>query len=356
MLQMRWQIRLHDWLRKQREAQALPSAKISHRHLRLTSSLAALFACVALVSCGGGSNGAADNAGGSGSGATSTASSTPATTTGLAQQPNAPQFTSNTSTDGLNWFNFRRQQSGLAALGRNAKVDTAAQAHSTYQKLNNTISHEEVAGNPGFTGAMLQDRLAAAGFVFTMQRFAFGEVIAATGDTSGFVAAEDLVGAIYHRFVILEPMFTEAGAGTDSVKDGYTYFTTDFVANGLGPGLGRGNFVVYPPVDQKDVPTDFFSDRETPDPVPNQNQVGYPVSIHADITSTVSVQSFTVAPRGGAPLAVQQLVHATDTNTPVSAAAIIPLSVLSPKTTYDVRFAGTVDGVAASRAWSFTTQ
>jgi hypothetical protein len=33
--------------------------------------------------------------------------------------------------------------------------------------------------------------------------------------------------------------------------------------------------------------------------VPNQNEVGYPISVHADINNPVLVQSFTVAPRGG---------------------------------------------------------
>jgi uncharacterized protein YkwD len=327
-----------------------PLFSTPHR-ARFTLCIVALSACVALASCGGGGDSNATAAA-----TPSSASPVTSSATLLSQAPNAPQVTSDTATDGLGWFNYRRQQSGLATVSRNAKVDGAAQAHSTYQKLNNTISHEEVSGNAGFTGTTLQDRLTAAGFAFTTSRFAYGEVISATGDPSGFVAAEDLVGAIYHRFVILEPMFTQAGAGTASVTDGYTYFTTDFVANGLGPGLGRGNFAVYPPANQVSVPANFFTDRETPDSVPAQNEVGYPISIHADITATVLTQSFTVQPHGGAPLSVQRLTNATDTNTPRSGAAIIPLSVLLPKTTYDVHFAGTVDGVAASRDWSFTTQ
>ncbi|MDB5852184.1 MAG: hypothetical protein JWR22_225 [Herminiimonas sp.] len=349
MSQKHWEIGMHRKLLNELHP------VITARRLNAPSaiSIAALVACMALASCGGG--GSSDSNGSTG-GTTSTPTPQTSSSTILSQAPNAPQFVSNTATDGLDWFNYRRQQSGLATVSRNAKVDAAAQAHSTYQKLNNTISHEEVSTNAGFTGTTLQDRLTAAGFSFTTSRFAYGEVISATGDPSGFVAAEDLVGAIYHRFVILEPMFTQAGAGTASVTDGYTYFTTDFVANGLGPGLGRGNFAVYPPANQTSVPTNFFTDRETPDPVASQNEVGYPISVHADITAIVLTQSFTVQARGGAPLSVQKLTNATDTNTPRSAAAIIPLSVLSPKTTYDVHFAGTVDGVAASRDWSFTTQ
>jgi hypothetical protein len=198
--------------------------------------------------------------------------------------------------------------------------------------------------------------LKAAGYAFTQSRFAYGEVISATGSLSGFDAADGLVTAIYHRFVIFEPVFKEAGVGAASVSGGYTYFTTDFGANGLGPGVGRGNFVLYPFADQTQVPVIFYSDREMPDPVPNRNEVGYPVSIHADITAVVSVQSFTLKPRGGATMPVQLLTHATDANTSNSVAAIIPIAVLTAKTTYDAQFVGTVDGVPANRSWSFTTQ
>lgn len=318
-------------------------------------AVAALALCAFLASCGGG-GGSGQTAGAStGSGITNTSDINVSL---LAQQPGAPTATGVTATDGFNWFNFRRQQAGLTAVTRNAQVAQAAQAHSTYQKLNDTITHDEIQGNPGFTGVALADRLSAAGYTFQSPSYAYGEVISATGDTSGFAAAEDLVGAIYHRFVILEPMFAQAGSGSDTVTNGYTYFTTDFVVDGLNGGLAHGGFVVYPFPGQTDTPTNFYSDREIPDPVPNQNEVGYPISVHAniDINTAITVQSFTVQPHGGSPLQVRTLVHASDSNTPISAAAIIPLSPLNAKTTYDVHFAGTVDGVAASRDWSFTTQ
>jgi hypothetical protein len=78
--------------------------------------------------------------------------------------------------------------------------------------------------------------------------------------------------------------------------------------------------------------------------------------VHANITSTVTVQSFSVRPRGGADLAVRQLSHDLDSHTPTSAAAIIPVSRLAAATTYDVSFSGTVDGTPVSRSWSFTTR
>jgi hypothetical protein len=113
---------------------------------------------------------------------------------------------------------------------------------------------------------------------------------------------------------------------------------------------------VWPFDGQAQVPINFFSDYETPDPVPNINEVGYPISVHANITSRVTVQSFSVHPRGGADLAVRLLTRSADPETPFSSAAIIPLSRLASGTVYDVSFSGTLDGAPVSRSWSFTTK
>jgi uncharacterized protein YkwD len=319
-------------------------------------SIPALLLASLLAACGGGSDG------GSGGGATQLTQASV-----LAQEPGAPVMTGNPAIDGINWINYRRTQAGLTALTQNSRIDVAAQAHSDYQRMNNTMpSHEQTPGLPGFTGATVPDRLNAAGYTL-IRPFAYGEVIAAAGDPAGAVMVEELIGAIYHRFVILEPRFKDIGAGSATTGAGYTYFTADFGAsNGYGAGLGRGKIITYPFAAQTKVPPNFFSDTETPDPVPNQNEVGYPISVHADITSKLSVQSFSVHPRGGADLAVRLLSAATDTETGIGTAAIIPLAVLAAGTIYDVSFTGiinylsdtgaVVDSVAVSRDWSFTTR
>lgn len=279
----------------------------------------------------------------------------------LQQEAFAPAFTGNTADDGFNWTNFRRKQAGIPELTRNSLIDAAAQGHSQYQQQNNTITHEQTAGKPGFTGAKLLDRLNAAGYVFDDSlSFAYGEVIAVANDNSGFYLAEELVTAIYHRFVMFEPIFKESGTGAATAPGGATYFTNNLGArNGFGPGLGRGQLVVYPVPGQLGVATVFFSNQEQPDPVPNQDKVGYPISVHADFTSTLKVDSFTARARGGAALTIRLLTAANDPQTKQSgpsAAAIIPLAVLAPATTYDVSFSGQVDGVQIDRNWSFTTR
>ncbi|MGO4382443.1 CAP domain-containing protein [Pseudoduganella sp. RAF53_2] len=303
-----------------------------------------------LTACGGG--GGSTSSGSDIGVATPTTPTTPTPT----DQPGAPAMTGDTATDGFNWFNYRRAQIGLSQLTRNSRIDAAAVGHSNYLRLNNTVVHNQTAGNPGFTGAALSDRFAAAGYTLTLP-YAYGEVISAASDRSGVYHAEELIAAIYHRFVVFEPVFREMGAGAATGNNNYTYFTADLAtSNGYGAGVGHGKVVNYPADGQTAVPTTFNSDNESPDPVPNQNQVGYPISVHADISAQISVTTFTVHPRGGSNMTTRLLSRATDAETPTSAAAIIPLSTLQSGTTYDVSFSGTVDSVPVSRNWSFTTK
>jgi hypothetical protein len=113
--------------------------------------------------------------------------------------------------------------------------------------------------------------------------------------------------------------------------------------------------VVWPFNGQAQVTPNFMSNSEQPDPVPDRNEVGYPISVHANIDAPVTVQTFTVRPRGGANLQVLA-VSPSGSATQRTAAAIIPLAPLRAATTYDVSFAGTVNGAPVSRDWSFTTR
>jgi len=325
-------------------------------------------AALTLTACGGGA--------GNGAGETNVVRPAVAST----QEPNAPQATGDTATDGLNWFNFRRQQLGLPAVAANTTVDRAAQAHSAYQTQWG-ITHYQTEGRTGFTGVCLYDneadpqcqpakvsRLESANYRFAQRSYAFGEVISAMSDSSGANAAEGLIGAIYHRFVIFEPMFKEAGVGKAVNPNGVTYFTTNFVSDGLEMACAaRGRIVHYPFAGQQGVPPKSFTDTQVPDPVPEKNEVGYPVSMHADIIARLNVQSFTVQPRGGAPLAVRTLTSATDPeHTSSTVAAVVPLAVLAPNTTYEAQFVGTVEygatadcpalTVPVNSSWTFTTR
>jgi uncharacterized protein YkwD len=312
------------------------------------SIVAALITALALAACGGGGSD-----GGSANG------STGGMATGFpGQNALAPVFTNNVATDGFNWINYRRAQAGVGVLARNSMLDRSAQAHSDYQRMNNDVTHEEDPAKPGFTGATVGARVQAAGYTLVPE-YTWGEIIAASTNSSGFYMAEELVTAIYHRFAMFEPMFKDMGSGSATGSDNYTYFTTNFGATGgYSPGLPSHTIVTWPVNGQTGVQHSFTSDFEEPDPVPDVKDVGYPISIHANLIETVAVQSFTVRPRGGATdLATRLLVRGRDPNTTMSSvAAIVPLSPLAANTTYDVSFTGTVSGAAVSKTWSFTTK
>jgi uncharacterized protein YkwD len=311
------------------------------------SVVAAFAAALALAACGGG-----------GSDSGSVSSSAGSTFTGFSGlDAAAPVPTNNIATDGFNWINYRRAQAGVGVLARNSMLDRSAQAHSDYQRLNSDVTHAEDPAKPGFTGATLEARVQAAGYTL-VRDYASGEIIAASTSSSGFYLAEELVTAIYHRFVMFEPLFKDMGSGAATGSSNYHYFTTNLGATGgYSPGLPSLTIVTWPVNGQTGVQTTFASNSEEPDPVPDADNVGYPISIHANLTETVAVQSFTVRPRGGAELARRLLVKGQDANTTMSSvAAIVPIAPLAANTTYDVSFSGTVGGAAVSKTWSFTTK
>ena len=274
----------------------------------------------------------------------------------IIQEAGAPTITGDMATDALNWFNFRRQQAGLRILLRNSVIDQAAKSHANYQQLNNVATHEETQGLPGFTGINPAARLRAAGYPLNSSGFSDGEVIAALNGNDGFAAAEGLIGAIYHRFTLLEPAFNEAGAGAASRFGGYNWLTVNLITNQNNASAGSMQIISWPTADQKNVRVNFFTDQEFPDPLPGTDEAGFPVSVHAEINAVLRVDSFTIRARGESPLAVKLLDQTTDVDTPASAAAIIPLSPLRPSTTYDVEFNGRINDQIVSRHWAFFTQ
>jgi len=316
---------------------------------------AAAAAAFALAACGGGGSGGDSSPAAPVSGGTAvTPIPTSPAPAPLPVDVNAPTQTGNIALDGRNWINYRRTQIGMPTAAENAQINNAALGHSEYLRINNLISHDQEPGRQGFTGADPGARLNAAGYTLPDQGFAYGEVISGTTNRSGFFMAEELITAIYHRFVIFEPMFREIGTGAATSASGYNYFTADFATRYCyGPGLARGAIVTWPFNGQTQVPPNFFSDTEEPDPIPDRNEVGYPISVHANLDTRLTVNAFTVRARGGDTLAVQRIEPLATVKT---AASIVPLAPLRAGATYDVSFSGTLNGVPVTREWSFTTR
>lgn len=355
--------------------------------LRWKATATAVAAAIALTACGGGGGGdaPASNTTPPTSGSTPTpANPAPTNPAPTNPAPTNPTPTNPTPTDpgaydgvvpvvnntiareGLAWINYRRGQIGMPAVAESAQINTAAVGHSNYLGANRLMSHDQIAGRTAFTGANVADRLTAAGYTLPPAPngyYGYGEVISGTTNTSGSFMVDELITAIYHRFVMFEPMFREVGTGAVTAR-GYSYFTADFAfRDAVGQGITKGSIVTWPYAGQVQVTRNFMSDSEDPDPVPDLNEVGYPVSVHTNLTSKLEVITFTMRPRGATTnLAVRRVdplsyQNATDpTKRVLTATSIVPLAPLAAATTYDVFFIGTVDGVAVTREWSFTTQ
>ena len=319
---------------------------------RWRALIAALVAASTLAACGGGG----DSTGGASAVSANTAPTDIPAAPSAVPGVSAPTASGNIALDGRNWINYRRAQAGVPTVTENVLINNAALGHSEYLRTNNLMSHDQKPGSQGFTGATLKDRLNAAGYIIPVNGYAYGEVISGTSNGDGFYMAEELITAIYHRFVMFEPKFREIGTGAARSAGGYHYFTADFAARGgFGPGIAVNSIVTWPYSGQAAVTPNFMSDSEDPDPVQGINEVGYPISVHANIDAVVAMQTFTVRPRGAANLQVQ-VVNSSADPARRTAVAIVPLAPLKARTTYDVCFAGTVNGTPVTRDWSFTTR
>lgn len=256
-------------------------------------------------------------------------------------------------TAALRQVNLRRTQIGLPALTLNAQIAAAAAGHSAYLAANNLTGHYQIAGQypAGFTGTTAGDRLDAAGYHWRL----YGEVIS-SGQATGTTAVESLIEAIYHRFGLFDPGVDEAGAGFVTTHPTYDNVLTINLGNQQVSATGSpaGWVGMYPYDGQIGVQIDFYSDTESPDPVAGTNRVGYPVSIHIGYGKRLSVTSFTLATAGGTSVPVTLLSAAADAHVPISAAAIIPVSPLTPGQTYRASFSGSADGAPMTRSWQFT--
>ncbi len=250
----------------------------------------------------------------------------------------------------LNRVNYYRSLAGLDDFSLSETLSLASQAHATYLKINELLGHYEDKDEypEGFTGVDPSDRAEVQGYQGTV-----GEVISYGHEAEEGV--DSLITAIYHRFGLLNPGYTEAGVGDDSYPAPFYYVQVINPARPQGTTEPTGIISVYPADGQTDVPLKFNSDDESPDPVPDTNTVGYPVSIQfSSDYETVTLTDFTIS-KNSVPLYATILDPVQDENTPENAFSVIPLAELEPETVYDVLFQWTVNAESYEKQWSFTT-
>jgi len=205
--------------------------------------------------------------------------------------------------DGLDYLNSLREKVGLNALVENSYLEKSALNHSIYMKYNNIFSHYESQNYRSFTGVTQSDRAIYTGYLSknVLENISYG-------DLSYKSSIDNLFSAIYHRFGFLNETINEIGIAKDGkyftydMGNGYlnslcsnppsfsygSYYS-DSCANDAKIGvkvynktinkvsLNNPKIVVWPPKNYQNSDVVFY--EEMPDPLPNMEVSGYPISV-----------------------------------------------------------------------------
>lgn len=160
-----------------------------------------------------------------------------------------------------------RARLGLDPAALDDAVLAASQAHADYMAEADTLAHEESdTSNSHYTGEWAWDRVEAAGY---RSDGVVAEVVAEGYSPSE--AVDSWVNSVYHRIPFTMPEWTAVGFGQSERFCAMT-FLTPFPE-------GSPAAIIYPADGQSEVPTTFLSDQEYPDPAPDTNAVGSPITV-----------------------------------------------------------------------------
>ena len=279
----------------------------------------------------------------------------------------------------FNAVNTLREQMGAGLLTQNDALDKAALAHWNYVNANADANgplqtHYEIKDNTGFTGVDPTARVQHFGYNGTAAEVMYGQTVADKPEA----CSASWLNSVYHVSVLFTGA-RDVGVSAQTTVDypNYGKYTVCVVVLGLLSSGGEqlpvdGTIRVYPNAGQTKVPLVFFNHTETPTPLPDLPEVGTPVSLNfktksfaaAGASAVISISQFTLTPPVGAALDVKILTNkmtstgpllTDDINVDPFTATLVPTARLQANTLYSVSFAGSVNGKAVSKNWSFTT-
>jgi hypothetical protein len=300
------------------------------------------------------------------------------------------------------YFNKIRKQAGLIELEVNGILEESAKNHSNYVVLHSDdwkdqgyindkgiTGHNEEEGKEGYTGFSPADRAIVQGYLTY-----YGVSEGMTSRCTAKVSINNLMTAIYHRFGILSLGANEIGIGL-SKKDNMliefihdtgnanlnnlcrynSYSTGTFYSNicvnkeyiisvtdynsafndvmKLNP-----KYVLWP--SQDSVNNLYKFTGESPDPMPDYDETGNPISIQFNkyyYPNKITMKSFKLFKKDREIIKIDILMEKTDPNKFFSAYeyALFPLEVLEKNTTYKAEFKYRYNGMNKNIIWSFKT-
>jgi uncharacterized protein YkwD len=226
----------------------------------------------------------------------------------------------------LTLINYYRENSGLNALNLNELLDNSALGHANYLSENQILGHVQTEGYTAFTGETASDRAVNSSYSSRM----VSENLS-TGSTA-IDSVNELMSAIYHRIGFLSFDIDEIGIGYKTYDSNFNVYVYNMANSNISnlcnqdefSGYGTYNYGICADFDFKidnnlyieaknilqknntEVVTfpfngqiDFqpiFNDNETPDPTPNLNISGNPISIQFNPAfydeNSIEIQSF----------------------------------------------------------------
>jgi hypothetical protein len=328
----------------------------------------ALALTLILAGCGGGGDGGSS----SGAGSTPTTPATPVVPVAVAAKlQTAVTPTYSATSEEFGYFtavNAFRSVEGLGPLNQNPFYDLAAAAHAAYVDVNGP-SHGEIAGLAGFTAVSPILRVQhqggttnGVGEVLGLPDFELPDGSNAPG--AGVSLAGVLINTVYHRAGLLFQGVTDVGISigmtpTQQIGVSDMGYVTEQVNAGTYFGM-------YPVDGQTGV--GLHMHPEEPSPVPAGTDimnVGYPISVASQESTTLTVIIFTVTQVGSTTAVPATIITQTDPNLAGinNVAFLLANQAFLPNTTYTVNVAGTITGAATgttngilvSKQWTFRT-
>ncbi len=284
----------------------------------------------------------------------------------------------------LNYLNGIRRNCGLVTLQWDERLARAAYYHSVYLSATKTQGHYQTVRNDWYFGTTPQERCIYMGYHTRM----VGENVARAVVTYR-EAINNLMSAIYHRFIFLDFRFNQVGfAHFDTY---YTFELGNRQADSLcaiattEPPAGRyyynvcdspdkkipfktlekaldslralsSKYILYPYDGQTQVP--LFFKEETPDPLPQCTVTGFPISVQFNpyYVKNVTLIDFQLFENG---IEIPGIIisRSNDVNKLFDSLqfAFFPTRMLKPATTYMAVFTYLDGPVRRQIKWHFTT-
>ena len=276
----------------------------------------------------------------------------------------------------LAYLNRLRQDAGLIPFSSNPILNRASKNHALYLIENGSYGHYEEANKSGFTGKFASQRVKHEGYHTQLI------IENVSSNNKNYKESIDgLFAAIYHRLAFLDFQGDEIGISIkqnimDKRRTAFVYNMGSSALNqlykdskkpsrrALNNALNRhkyanSNVVTYPFDKQSDVPPVFFN--ELPDPLPNHDVSGFPISISFNqaLFSDIKFLNFELFDTHGERIRNTLIYNSkTDPNRRLNKFSFVlfPLERLEWNSYYSVKFLAIVDKKLLEKRWSFKTR